>query len=103
MGRPVYREHFRRRLLEDGKALRGDVVKTVRGRRRLEDYGVAVGADESTIRRWEREGAGLTQALAMAAVEFDQGDYRLGAFVLDMIGETARVAPSWRPEPSLRR
>lgn len=93
----MYRQHFRRRLLDGGKALRGDVVKQVRGRRRLEDYGEAVGADESTIRRWEKDGAGLTQALAMAAVEFDKGDYQMGAFVLDMIGNTEALAPHWRP------
>ena len=85
-------------------SLSGRAVERVRGRRRQLAFANLIGLSERTLRRMERDGASLTQALAIAFAELAAGNLLHAAYVLAMIGETADLMPRfaraipWRPE-----
>ncbi len=84
------------RLLEDGFALRGDVVARVRGRRTQRELAAAAGLGERTLHRIEtQKGATLTQAYALIGAEFAAGNIGNAVYLVDMIGETLELAPNW--------
>ena len=84
--------------------LPGRAVEHVRGHRRQTAFARLIGLSERTLRRMERDGASLTQALAIAFAELAAGNLLHAAYVLTMIGEKADLVPRfaraipWRPE-----
>ena len=76
-------------------AISGRVVEHARGRRRQPAFARLLGLSERTVRRMERAGATLTQALAIVGAEHAAGNVLAAAYVASMIGETQDLAPTW--------
>lgn len=91
----------RLRLLDNGMALRGEVVALVRGSRTQRNFAADAGLGERTLHRIEAEkGATLTQAYALIGAEFAKGNIVNAAYLVDMIGETLALAPHWAVDRS---